>query len=384
MKSLRRLILILSALLPSAISFTQYDSLLFEGYNRTYLVHLPTGYTGAEELPLVIVMHGGFGTAVSAQNKSKFSLKADSENFIVVYPEGVKGGALNISSWNAGWCCGFASSSNINDVGFIDSLLNTLIGQYAIDTSRIYASGMSNGGFMAYRLACELSDRIAAIAPVASSMSMETCSPNRPVPVIHFHSYLDSNVPYLGGIGDGFSNHYNSPQDSIMNAWSNLNNCVTIADTVVDNAEYTFTKWTNCACGTEIHHYITHDGGHSWPGGGESVVGDSVSEFINATDLIWSFFQHYSLDCATASIQEEKHEEPNLMVSPNPTKGRLKISVNSVYQTLEVSVFSVTGKKILTVYDQTEIDLSFLEEGIYFLKLNADGAFTSAKIIKID
>ena len=160
-----------------SISFAQYDSIHFDGYNRTYLLHLPSGYSGMDSIPLVIAMHGGFGSADNLQNQSQLSIKADAENFIVVYPEGVKGGVLNIRTWNAGWCCGFASLLKINDVGFIDALLDTLINQYSIDTNRIYATGMSNGGFMSYRLACELSDRIAAIAPVASSMSLTSCVP---------------------------------------------------------------------------------------------------------------------------------------------------------------------------------------------------------------
>ena len=170
--------------------FAQYDSIPYDGDYRTYLLHLPSGYTGISDLPLIVAMHGGFGNAYNMETISELSIKADAEHFIVVYPEGVKGGFLNASSWNAGWCCGFASSSNVDDVGFIDSFLNTLIGDYSIDTNRIYATGMSNGGFMSYRLACELSDRIAAIAPVECSMTMTSCTPNRVVPIIHFHSYL--------------------------------------------------------------------------------------------------------------------------------------------------------------------------------------------------
>ena len=167
-------------------AFAQYLGFSYDGYERTYLLHLPTGYDGIEPLPLIIAMHGGLGSADNLQSQSGLSNKADSENFIVVYPEGVKGGVLNVRTWNAGWCCGNSSSSNVDDVGFIDSLLDTLVDRYAIDTNRIYATGMSNGGFMSYRLACELSDRIAAIAPVSASMSVTGYIPSRPVPIIHF------------------------------------------------------------------------------------------------------------------------------------------------------------------------------------------------------
>src|SRR5690606_10760292 len=126
-------------------------------------------------------------------------------------------------------------------------------------------------------LACELAHRIAAIAPVAASMGMRTCTPSRPVPVIAFHSYQDANVPYLGGQGSGVSNHHNSPQDSVMAAWAALDGCTTLNDTVVDNASLTHVRWTGCSCRYELQHYMTRDGGHSWPGGQGTGVGDPPS-----------------------------------------------------------------------------------------------------------
>ncbi|MDA0732920.1 MAG: hypothetical protein O2837_08720 [Bacteroidetes bacterium] len=211
-----------------------------------------------------------------------------------------------------GDCCGFASTNNIDDVGFIDSLLNTLTNQYSIDTNRIYATGISNGGFMSYRLACELSDKIAAIAPVASSMLMDVCNPTRPIPIIQFHSYFDSNIPHLGGVGSGFSSHYNPPIDSILNVWSNSNSCSNINDTIITNSQYTFKKWTNCNCSSEIHYYITQDGGHSWPGGIQTNTGDPTSSFINANNLMWDFFQQHTLNC---NCPEDVDGDGNVTVS---------------------------------------------------------------------
>jgi len=299
-------------------------------------------------LPLIIAMHGGFGNAYDMENQSQLSLKADSENFIVVYPEGVKGGFLNIRSWNAGWCCGFSSNNNIDDVGFIDSLLNTLINQYSIDTNRIYATGMSNGGFMAYRLACELPNRIAAIAPVASSMSITNCTAVRPVAIIHFHSSLDSNVPPSGGIGNGPSNHFNAPIDSILNVWSNNNICSGVNDTVI-NEQYAFKKWSNCDCSTEINYYLTKDGGHSWPGGIQTATGDPVSAYIDATNLMWSFFQQHTLGCTPLSLTDKVLERDIIEIYPNPTNGKLKIHSEINYQKIAFSIFTILGQKILTI-----------------------------------
>ena len=381
---LKRSLTVLLIMFTSIYSYAQYDSFPFGGYNRTFLMHLPIRYNGTSDIPLIVVMHGGFGNAYNIENQSQLSAKADAENFIVVSPEGVKGGAFNISSWNAGGCCGFASSSNVDDVGFIDALLDTLLSQYAIDSNRIYATGMSNGGFMSYRLACELSDRIAAIAPVAASMSMVACNPVRPVPVIAFHSYLDTNVPYLGGVGSGPSGHNNSPQDSVLNVWAGMNNCMNLNDTIIDNNEYTLIKWTSGDCASEVHHYATQDGGHSWPGGVQTVIGDPVSSFINATDLMWSFFQQHTLNCSPLSAFNKGLEKNKTEIYPNPTNGQLKIHSEIIYTKLEISVYSLTGQKILTVKDQTEIDISHLTKGAYFIKVKMDGAIRMEKIIKIE
>lgn len=373
---------VFSILITSIYSYAQYDSILFDGYERTYLVHLPPGYTGSTNIPLLIAMHGGFGNAFNMENQSRISDKADIENFIVVYPEGVKGGAFEISSWNAGWCCGYASSSDVDDVGFIDTLLDKLINNYSIDTNRIYATGMSNGGFMSYRLACELSDRIAAIAPVAASMSMTSCESQRPVPVISFHSYIDSSIPYEGGVGDGVSNHYNPSQSSVLNAWSILNDCKTSNDTIIHNEGYTFIKWTNCECEAEIHHYATQDGGHSWPGGNQTVIGDPVSIYISATNLMWDFFMKHSLDCNTFSaINTSANHEKTITVFPNPAKRKIKIRIFEKWDDLEISLYTIMGELVFKMQNQTEIDLNNMVNGIYLIKIEVDDKIRTNRIL---
>ena len=379
-----KLILTKTLLILSFSLYAQYDSITYNGYDRTYLVHLPTGYSGIADLPLIIAMHGGFGNAFNMENQSQLSVKADTENFIVVYPEGIEGGILGITSWNAGWCCGYASNNNIDDVGFINTLLDTLIDQYSIDTTRIYATGMSNGGFMSYRLACELSDRFAAIAPVAASMSMVSCNPVRSVPVIDFHSYLDTHIPYDGGIGSGPSSHYNPPQDSVLNVWAGTSNCVNLNDTIVDNNQYTFIKWTSCDCASEIHHYITQDGGHSWPGGVQSVTGDPVSSFINANDLMWDFFQQYTLDCDPTSTNNYNRQENEFTIFPNPTNKTINIQTSTLWDNIKVTVFNNQGQEILHVIDQTEIDISNLTNGLLLIKIEIDNKIKTEKILKME
>ena len=219
-----RIAVILCFLFSSLFVNAQYDSIQVDQEARTYLLHLPEGFSADSTYPLLVAMHGGFGSAQQMESSTQLSEKADEEGFIVVYPEGSEG-FLNIRTWNAGGCCGYSQDNDIDDVGFINALLDSLIADHPIDENRIYATGMSNGGMMAYRLACELSDRIAAIAPVAATMVYTDCAMENDIPVIHFHSYLDSNVPYDGGIGDGFSDHYNPPLDSVLNAWADFSAC---------------------------------------------------------------------------------------------------------------------------------------------------------------
>ena len=372
---------LVAVFLIQTAALAQYLDFSHDGYERSYLLHLPTGYDGIEPLPLIIAMHGGLGSADNLQSQSGLSNKADSENFIVVYPEGVKGGLLNVRTWNAGWCCGNSSSSNVDDVGFIDALLDNLVDRYAIDTNRIYATGMSNGGFMSYRLACELSDRIAAIAPVSASMSLTGYVPSHPIPIIHFHSYEDSSVPYEGGIGEGVSDHYNSPIDSVLNSWAVINNCHNLNDTLVDNEQYTQVQWSNGDCAAEIQLYITRDGGHSWPGGTQTLIGDPVSEYISANNLMWNFFQQYTLECGVStSIGEQFDYSDEFEVFPNPTQGTVTVKAPALDAEYHVSVYNQFGKLIGGVQNARSLDLSNHPSGIYYIIIQTEDRKVTKKI----
>ena len=374
-------VLICLCLFFSLNAIAQLDSLEWESIQRTYLVHLPAGFDGSEDLPLVIAMHGGFGSANNLQNQSQLSVKSDEENFIVVYPEGVQGGVFDIRTWNAGWCCGHASATNIDDVGFINTLLDTLIMNYPIDINRIYATGMSNGGFMSYRLACELSDRIAAIAPVAASMTMLECNPDRAVPVMDFHSYLDFNVPYQGGVGSGPSTHYSPPIDSILSVWSQFNDCMVVSDTITNNTQFMHVVWSDCDCNYQIEQYVTQDGGHSWPGGQATPLGDPTSNFINATDLMWDFLSKYSLDCIDTSTKlvEEKND---LFIYPNPTNRTINFEINNNLTNLKIAIYNTLGVPIFTTRENRAVDVSQLLPGTYIAKVAFDGKQIWRKFIK--
>lgn len=266
-----------------------------DGRTRDFLLNLPPNYYDTSGFPLVIVLHGFGGSAGQAEHDYGVTDKANTERFIVVYPEGIKSnGPAHLHSWNAGSCCPVASTNNVDDVHFISLLIDKLIADYKVNPKKVYVAGMSNGAMMAYTLACDLSDKIAAITSVSGTlMATSPCKPSRAVPILHIHSAIDTKVPYNGGTGLG--GFYFTPVDSTMAVWTVLDSCVTPPQ-VTDYSGYTFTEWKDQTGQPIIDLYLTQDGGHSWPGGlppGDKA--DPPSTVINATDLLWSFFQMHTL-----------------------------------------------------------------------------------------
>lgn len=306
-----------------------YDSIYVGNVWRSYNIHLPTSYNSSTNYPLIVGFHGGQQAATSAQGwtvfayQSNLSEKADSSGFIVVYPEGR---VFNQNrSWNAGDCCPPAMNQDVDDVGFIDNLLDSLFANYPIDTTRVYAAGSSNGGMLCYRLACELSHRFAAIATNACSQMYFPCHPINKIPIISFHSKVDPIVFYNGGMGGvpPLTTFYFPSQDSTLHLWSQNYHCQS-RDTIINGSgtDYDFIKIHNCSCNVEMHHYATTDGSHSWPGGNPN--NNPVSTQISATDLLWSFFQNYYLGCEANEIQENRELDWKIM--PNPCSDFVTIS----------------------------------------------------------
>ena len=266
-----------------------------DGMERTYLLNLPPDYYDTSNLPLVIALHGLGGNAAECERDYGITEKGNAAGFVVVYPEGVRNdGILGLRTWNAGTCCQFAMEHNIDDVHFVSVLIDTLLAHYAINPKKVYVTGMSNGAMLTYRLACELSGKIAAIAAVSGTLlTTGPCKPGRAVPVLHIHSLQDEKVPYYGGTGlDGY---YFPPVDSGLNVWANIDAC-SETPVVVDYGTYTFSQWNNSGNGATVECYLTKDGGHAWPGGLKSSRrSDTPSTAINATDVIWDFFKQYSL-----------------------------------------------------------------------------------------
>ncbi|RZL44805.1 MAG: phospholipase [Pedobacter sp.] len=275
------------------------ESITVDGRARSYVLNLPPNYYEGESFSMVIAMHGGGGDALQFEASTRLTEKANASKFIVVYPEGVKSnGVLEARTWNAGACCDFAVENKIDDVKFISLLIDKLVSTYKINAKKVYATGHSNGGMLSYRLACEIGNKIAAIAPNGCSMVTASCNPARPMPILHMHSALDTKVPAAGGFGSGVGTAgiNFTPIVDILNFWSGKNTCSTTSQVLVNNSNYKFTKWSNCIGNNTIQYYLTTDGGHAWPGGLQgSAIGDNPSKVINANDLLWDFFQQYQL-----------------------------------------------------------------------------------------
>jgi polyhydroxybutyrate depolymerase len=269
------------------------ETITVDGLVRNYTLNLPPGYYDSSGFSLVIAMHGGGGSPSQFERTSFLTDKSKAAGFIVVYPEGTG----VIKTWNAGACCGSAVTNQINDVKFISQLIDKLIAAYKINPKKVYATGHSNGGMMCYRLACELSNKIAGIAPNSSTMVVTSaCNPERAMPVLHMHSKLDQHVVYTGGFGDGVSGVYCPPLDSVLNVFSLKNSCTNPSQVIFSNNLYTFKKWSSCTNNVSIQYYLTNDGGHGWPGGlPGGPNSDTPSTAINANDLLWNFFQQYQL-----------------------------------------------------------------------------------------
>ncbi len=261
--------------------------------NRSYIVHIPKSYDPKVPTPVVLALHGAAMNGSMMVWFSGLNKTADKEGFIVVYPSGT--GVEPFLTWNAG---GFAGNTT-DDVAYFGKLLDDLATVVKVDDKRIFACGMSNGGMMSYRLAAELSDRIAAIAPVAGTIAIEKSKPKRPVPVIHFHGSADAIVPFEKAKASPLMK-FQGVEDSIR-TWVKLNGCdeKPKADMLTkedDEMKVTRQTYGGGKDGAEVVLVVVDGGGHTWPGQLPPVtfVGKSTKN-ISANDLMWAFFKKHPM-----------------------------------------------------------------------------------------
>lgn len=269
-----------------------------EGRTRTYRFFKPLSIDSTAPAPLVVALHGGLGSAGQFEANSRLSEFAESNGFYVVYPNGISASATEptFQTWNAGDCCGPAVRSGVDDVAFIASLIKFVRSNYLVDSNRIFAIGHSNGGMLAYKLACELSDQIKGIGIQSASLGMNECKSSTPVKVIHIHGTADTNFPLEGGLGSGVANVSFRSARFAVDTLVGVNRCSKDPDVVRDdgNLDITVYSWNKCSNSVGIR-YITVDGAsHAWMGGAaqsssaQSLVGTPYLK-LDSTRALLSF-----------------------------------------------------------------------------------------------
>ena len=228
-----------------------------DGRTRTYRVVTPLSVPRDRAVPLLVALHGGIGSGTQFERTSGFDALAQRHGFVVVYPDGIEiGGASAFAAghvWNGGRCCGQAARVQVDDVGFIRTVIDQVERSRAIDPHRVYAAGHSNGAIMAYRLACELSDRIVAIGLQAGTIETTSCSPARPVSVLAVHGTADTNIPIGGGHGSGVSAiAFSSPVDAV-GTFARADRCTgSTRHTDPQHTDLDVESWHGCSAGTGV------------------------------------------------------------------------------------------------------------------------------------
>lgn len=278
---------------PIRASGDYHFSFNYGGLTREYLVHVPKSYRPGSAVPMLLALHGGGGDADYQADDSKYRLitKSEEAGFIAVFPNGYSRFPSGIlATWNAGSCCAAAVKNNIDDVGFIREVITRMERQASIDQKRIFATGMSNGAMMSWRLACELPE-IRGIAPVEGTDNTSTCRPAHPVPVIEFHAVNDEMVNFNGGPGPNSLTRTNFTSVPATQAkWVRLDRAAIEPTRVLTVVGAHCDLHPAKGGGAPVELCVTDAGGHSWPGGGTQQGRKQPSMAISADDLMWSFF----------------------------------------------------------------------------------------------
>jgi len=270
-------------------------TILHNGLDRSYILYIPTSYSENEPAPLVLNLHGYSSNSGQQMIYSDFYTIADSEGFVLVYPQGTTD-ENGFAFWDNG-----SVSSGVDDSGFLNALIDTIASQHNINTDRVYSMGMSNGGFMSYTLACGLSNKIAAIASVTGSMNatqMTFCSPEHPMPVMQIHGTADPTVLY-----EGFDLWGIESIEDVVAYWVTFNQCETepvfndVPDiNLLDLCQAEHYVYENGDNGSSVELYKVINGGHTWPGALIPLVGNNTNQDFNASEKIWEFFAKYDIN----------------------------------------------------------------------------------------
>jgi polyhydroxybutyrate depolymerase len=364
MRFITVLLLLVGCTFSSFSQQTINASITHDGIQRDYILYIPELYDGNTAVPLVLNFHGYGSNAAQQMFYGDFRDIADTEGFLLVHPEGTT--FIGDQFWNVGFP---GLSSNIDDVGFTEALIDELATLYAIDLDRVYATGMSNGGFMSFLLACQLSEKIAAVASVTGSMTQDTfddCNAQHPTPVLQIHGTDDGVVLYNG-------NNLSIPIADVISYWVDFNNCETTPTTttlpdvdVSDGSTIEHSVYEDGDNGITTEHMKVIGGGHTWPGSVINTAG--TNQDIDASMEIWLFFSRFDINGPLSTDDFEKNQ---VTIYPNPTQSKINLSLKYAKE-VHYKLFSPLGKQLMTgtiTSSKEEIDISHLPSNIYFLKL---------------
>ena len=376
------------------------DSILHDGIFRTYELYLPPSYSPAHSHALVFVLHGGGGNATYMSAYTQFNKAADTARFIVVYPEGIFTGINAGGQPGHAWADGrevlLPDSLGIDDVGFFDKLIDSLLLKYAIDETCIFATGISNGGIMCQRLASELSYRIAAVASVSASFPdslVADFNPTEPISVMFINGTNDRITPVISG-GVGLSGGSNISTDSAISLWLMNNQCVPIIDSVdlPNTALFDFTtvtkfSYSGCRDFTEIVFMKINNGGHTWPQENDTLhvplTGLSCQD-INGTGEIWTFFKTHCKSTGTRT-EEFIDQKQLLEVYPNPSDNQFTLQFHHFTGNSTIRIYDIHGKllfvKNINLTETDNFSLNIQNKGIYILEAEYGAAVLTKKLI---
>lgn len=275
-------------------------TILHDGISRAYLLHVPQNHDPSRPVALVLAFHGGGGSSRIMANDTFYKLisKSDKEGFIVAFPNGTsrfKDGKL--ATWNAGNCCAYARDHKVDDAGFIKKVIADIRSKYNIGDGDVFAIGMSNGGMISYRLACDLPGTFKAVASVAGTDNYDQCVSPAPVSVLHIHARDDDHVLFTGGAGQNAFRDKSQVTDftsvpETISRWVERNGCSMPARRTLDVEGAYCEEYASCENDVTVKLCVTETGGHSWPGGVKPRSKSAQpSETLDATDMIWAFFQ---------------------------------------------------------------------------------------------
>ncbi|HET6245244.1 MAG: T9SS type A sorting domain-containing protein [Bacteroidetes bacterium] len=373
------LTLLLSSLTIQGQTFIK--SFTFDGVVRSYRIFIPSNYDPLNEYPLVFNLHGNGSSASQQEPYSQMNLIADTANFIVVYPDGIS------NTWNSGFNVPY--NSGTNDVGFISALIDTVSANYTINSQRVYSCGMSMGGFMSYRLACELNGRIAAIASVTGLMSVQlpqNCQQQKEVPVLQIHGTDDATVLYNG-------TSWHTSVNATVDFWIQKNNCPTTAivtnmpDIVNEGSTVVKYYYGPCTNNSEVVLFKVEGGGHTWPGDIAVPSLGNTNQDIKASIEIWKFFSRHELALPTSVIHTKLSKGNSIIIAPNPVNDKLNLSFSETEQEKIISVFNskavlVHTQTVAPSISSTAIDLTTFPTGLYLVVINNGESKEVVKVVK--